>query len=340
MVGKSGFLPAKVIHLHPSNLCNLNCKHCYSSSSPFGSDELDIESIFSLLVNLKSSGYEVLSISGGEPLIYKYIVKLIDFASKIDLKVNLITNGMLINKIFEVSSKVSMFAISLDGMNENHDKMRNKQGCFSKLELNIKKLKERAIPFGLVFCVTSENICDLMDIYEFSVKYGAKLLQLHPLVQIGRGKIIDKHCLLPDQLNRLYLTSKLLEQANVDCSLTVQVDLLPKNHIAQARSCYFNAKNSDRISEYVNPIVITEQGELFPYTYGMNKSYSLGNIRQPWDDIVNRYKDDTFFKINDLVTKSFDEFTSSDHKIIDWYYLLTDLSNSNSALPASQKIKN
>ena len=31
---RSGFLPDRIIHLHPTRLCNLACLHCYSESDP------------------------------------------------------------------------------------------------------------------------------------------------------------------------------------------------------------------------------------------------------------------------------------------------------------------
>lgn len=323
---KTGFLPARVIHLHPTNLCNLNCQHCYSSSSPTRKDELHIEHVFSVLKNLKLNGYEILSISGGEPLIYKKINEIIDFSHSINLQVNLITNGMLLNKILEVSSKINMFAVSIDGSSNNHDVMRNKIGAFSTLEKNIKKINELNIPFGLVFCVTNKNIEDLMYVYDFAVKYNAKLLQFHPLVSTGRGKGINTTSLSSKELERLYLTAKLLEQASLGSNLTIQVDLLPKNSLPQARSCQVTASQNEPISHNINPIVITETGDIMPFAYGIDKQFSLGNIKEPWKDIKNRYKNKKYYEIDKLIKKSFNQHEESNDKIQDWYYSLVELS--------------
>ena len=39
---RSGFLPARVVHVHPTRACNLACVHCYSDSSPAVRDALDV----------------------------------------------------------------------------------------------------------------------------------------------------------------------------------------------------------------------------------------------------------------------------------------------------------
>lgn len=323
---KTGFLPAKIIHLHPTNLCNLDCLHCYSSSSPKKKDEVKIEFINKLLMNLQKNGYEILSISGGEPLVYSKIDELINFSKEIGLKVNLITNGMLLNRVIDISSKVSMFAISIDGSEENHDATRNKTGAFIKLEENIKILSNLKIPFGLAFCVTKKNIKDLMCFYDFATKYNAKLLQLHPLASIGRGKEINKLALSSKELERLYLTAKLLEEASLEGGVKVQIDLLPKNSIIHFRSVHNQLSNSDPISHQINPIVITENGNIIPFAYGVSDKFKLGNIEQPWKEIENNYKKTNFYKIKSLVQDNFNQCQKSGEKVHDWYQSLVKCS--------------
>ncbi|CAA6799934.1 MAG: Unknown protein [uncultured Sulfurovum sp.] len=325
-MNKTGFLPAKVIHLHPTNLCNLNCLHCYSSSSPKKKDEVKIEFINEILKNLQEDGYEILSISGGEPLVYPKINELINFSKKIGLKVNLITNGMLLNRVIDISSKVSMFAISIDGSEENHDVMRNKTGAFIKLEENIRILSSLKISFGLAFCVTKKNIKDLMYVYDFATKYNAKLLQLHPLASIGRGEEVNESALSPKELERLYLTAKLLEEASLEGGVKVQIDLLPKNSIPHSRLTHNQLSSSDPISHQINPIVITENGKIIPFAYGVSDKFKLGNIEQPWKDIENNYRENNFYKIKSLVQDNFDQCQKSEEKIHDWYQSLVKCS--------------
>jgi Fe-coproporphyrin III synthase len=41
VTGRSGFLPDRIVHLHPTRLCNLACLHCYSTSAPSFTEALD-----------------------------------------------------------------------------------------------------------------------------------------------------------------------------------------------------------------------------------------------------------------------------------------------------------
>jgi hypothetical protein len=57
----SGFLPDRIIHLHPTRLCNLACLHCYSASDPHHTDALDPVPLCDALGVLRGEGYMVVS---------------------------------------------------------------------------------------------------------------------------------------------------------------------------------------------------------------------------------------------------------------------------------------
>ena len=289
---------------------------------------MDFRQICTLLDSLQKSGYEILSISGGEPLVYSHIDEIIDYAHSIGLRVNLITNGMIIDRLIEVAPKINIFAISIDGTEAKHDLLRNQKGAYSTLINNFRILNEHAIPFGLAFCATKENLANLTDVYDLALEHHAVLLQIHPLVKIGRGEKIDEICLSDQEIDKLFLTAKLLEEASKGTGLAIQLDVLPKNALESAQSCLFSATNEESISDFINPLVITEKGEILPYAYGIDNTYSLGTIDESWDKIVQKYKQEDFYKIKHLVINSFNEFQNSDKKIIDWYYSIVHLSRS------------
>ena len=68
---RAGFLPDRIIHLHPTRLCNLACLHCYSESSPQLKTTLDPDLLIDALAVLRAEGYAAISLSGGEPLLYR-----------------------------------------------------------------------------------------------------------------------------------------------------------------------------------------------------------------------------------------------------------------------------
>lgn len=74
--------------------CNLACGHCYSASGPTVRDALPAAQILDALGALRAEGYEVLSLSGGEPLLYREFEALVRGATALGFCVNLITNRL------------------------------------------------------------------------------------------------------------------------------------------------------------------------------------------------------------------------------------------------------
>ncbi|MEO0359589.1 MAG: radical SAM protein, partial [Pseudomonadota bacterium] len=98
--GRSGFLPDRTVHLHPLARCNLACRHCYSASSPQGTAMLSMEVLAPALAALRAEGYDALSLSGGEPMLYPDLAALLDRARGLGFRLAAITNGYRIGPRF------------------------------------------------------------------------------------------------------------------------------------------------------------------------------------------------------------------------------------------------
>src|ERR1039457_6235914 len=60
----------RILQIHPTLRCNLQCEHCYSSSGPWSREELDLDVVNNVVSDAARMGYGVLSVSGGEPFLY------------------------------------------------------------------------------------------------------------------------------------------------------------------------------------------------------------------------------------------------------------------------------
>src|SRR5438132_1677614 len=85
---------ARVLQLHPSRYCNLSCLHCYSSSGPHERASIPVDILKSAIVEAKEEGYNVVSLSGGEPLMYGGLLSLLDVSRGLGLQTMIVTNGM------------------------------------------------------------------------------------------------------------------------------------------------------------------------------------------------------------------------------------------------------
>lgn len=83
-------------------------------------------------------------ITGGEPFLYKDLVPLVDYMKRHGLSVQVVTNGVGLEKNAEeiVRSGWDMVCVSLDGPREIHDRCRGLKGAFDTMERGLRRLQE------------------------------------------------------------------------------------------------------------------------------------------------------------------------------------------------------
>ena len=125
------------------------------------------------------------NITGGEPFmrsdIYGFTELLLENTNKLEaLIVN--TNGIMTDKIVEYVKKIAMLCeernidfkiyISIDGIDETHDKIRKVNNCFQKVNQTLQKLKQlkENIDFGIVLncTVTSYNYRNVYEVFNYA----------------------------------------------------------------------------------------------------------------------------------------------------------------------------
>jgi hopanoid biosynthesis associated radical SAM protein HpnH len=133
-----------VLMLEPLHACNLTCTGCgrireYSASIK---EKLSIEEC---LAAVDECAAPVVSICGGEPMIYPGIGELTAKILERDKVVILCTNGMFIRrKLGDFRpSRTFFFNVHLDGMQKTHDIAVERQGVFDAAIDGIKAAKEK-----------------------------------------------------------------------------------------------------------------------------------------------------------------------------------------------------
>src|SRR6516162_8071593 len=120
-----------VLMLEPLHACNLTCTGCgrireYSQTIK---EKLSVEEC---LASVEECGAPIVSICGGEPLIYPEIGRLVRSILARRKHIYLCTNGMFIKKRlheFRPSSRF-FFNVHLDGLEETHDRAVERDGVF------------------------------------------------------------------------------------------------------------------------------------------------------------------------------------------------------------------
>ncbi len=211
---KYGEMPPSFIVFSPTQKCNLRCIGCYASSGTDTAATIPYPIVDRIISEVHDLfGGRFITISGGEPFIYKSEGKtLLDIYKKYDDMLFLVyTNGTLINE--EVAQRLAESAnvtpaISVEGFEKETDQRRG-VGTFTKILKAFERLREAGVPFGISVTSTSKNIDVLLgdEFYDFYFKeQGASYMWQFQLMPIGRGK--DELDLMVNPESRLKLYRK------------------------------------------------------------------------------------------------------------------------------------
>ena len=141
-----------VLMLEPLHACNLTCTGC-GRIREYESSIKQKLSIDDCLAAVDECGAPVVSICGGEPMIYPGIGELVAKIQERKKVVILCTNGMFIRKKLAefTPSRTFFFNVHLDGMRKNHDIAVEREGVFDAAIDGIKAAKEA----GFLVCTNT-----------------------------------------------------------------------------------------------------------------------------------------------------------------------------------------
>ena len=184
---KKNGLP-KDAYLQTNYACNAKCVMCEIWKTPtFG----ETQTLFEVIDRLSELNFEWITFWGGEPLLHPAIDNLIIFAKQKGLKVQIITNGSLIEKHIDViSTLVDNLVVSIDsGIAEVHNTIRNTDGMFWQAINGIKALlkMDKHPNIELDCTILNENINTLESIIELSKELGGVFVDFDPVQISGVG---------------------------------------------------------------------------------------------------------------------------------------------------------
>lgn len=133
-----------VLMLEPTHRCNLDCAGCdrirlYDQQN---TNDLTLQQCLDAVTD---SGAPVITITGGEPTMYKDLKPLTSELINMKKQIYICSNGILTESFiddFTPSSRLTL-NIHLDGMEETHDRIVNRPGTFKQAIATIKKAKQK-----------------------------------------------------------------------------------------------------------------------------------------------------------------------------------------------------
>jgi MoaA/NifB/PqqE/SkfB family radical SAM enzyme len=161
--------------------CNLRCQHCsIPHLQAINRNELDTDEIIRFLNSYAESHVQkpYISLGGGEPLLKEGFEKIIHTLDKNNYTWGVVTNGSVHDRSILhslISSRADIVRISIDGMREVHDEMRQEAGSFSKAVSFIETMIANKRRTRAVFSITQKNMNDILPVCECITSLGAEI---------------------------------------------------------------------------------------------------------------------------------------------------------------------
>ena len=201
-----GFARPYVVSWNLTYRCNLACEHCYldAGAAPLVNteafadrSELGTAECFKVIDEIAAFAPECLTIlTGGEPLLRRDILEIVQRAAERELWVVVGTNGVRITE--NVAGRLAEagargLSLSLDALDpDRHDRFRMVRGAWQNTVEGAEILNRTGLPFIVQTTAGSHNAGELDAIADFAHdRLAAKVWNLYFLVPTGRGQFVS-----------------------------------------------------------------------------------------------------------------------------------------------------
>jgi MoaA/NifB/PqqE/SkfB family radical SAM enzyme len=251
-----------------SGNCNMSCKFCFGQ---FHSSQLTKKDKLFILDQIAKHKIPKLVLTGGEPLLDKDVIEILEKAYSNGIFTSLHTNGLLLTESFiqKIKKFVGRISLPLDGSsNYMNYLMRGEDNYFSKIEKLVDILKREQISFSIKTVASKKNLKDFGKMAEVMLNFQPKVWLITEFRPLRRGeKYQNKYQLDPNEFD----------------SLKSELSGYPMNI-----GFFSNSSLSKHPHFFLNSI-----GEV--YTNGLKSDYHIGNIFTDsipvlWDNILEKNK--------------------------------------------------
>jgi hopanoid biosynthesis associated radical SAM protein HpnH len=259
MKGKEKF--PLVLMLEPLHACNLTCTGC-GRIREYKSTINEMLSVEECVGAAEECGAPVISICGGEPLIYPEIGRLTKELLDRKRHIYLCTNGMFIRKKlheFRPSSSF-FFNVHLDGMEKTHDMCVERDGVFRE-----------AIVSSNTTVYKETDLDEIAELYDFLTGLGVDGFMVSPAYSYSAVQTQDMFMSRDEIQEKFRLACALLERYNLMMS-PIYLD-------------YLRGERDLMCTAWGNPTFNPQgwKGPCYLMTDSHSKSYKEFLEKTPWE---------------------------------------------------------
>jgi radical SAM protein with 4Fe4S-binding SPASM domain len=191
--------PLRYLFWEATLRCNLQCLHCGSDcvcDNSTQADELEIDRIkqeLQTIAHMYSPTSITFAIIGGEPLVRKEdVLDVGEYASHLGFHWGITTNGMFLDEGIICQLKeagLQTISVSLDGLEPEHDTLRNCSGSYKKVIAGITCLVTDRFwrKFDVICCVSKINLSTLEEFIHTLRHLRVPAVRFAPVFSHGRA---------------------------------------------------------------------------------------------------------------------------------------------------------
>lgn len=156
--------------------CNFRCTYCMPIEDyPFVPQKnmMSKEEIITIIRTFAELGIKKLRFTGGEPLMRKDFVEILEAIQDLNLSLHLTTNGLLLGRYLDDFKKLRLtnINISIDSLNQEKFKKLTHRDHLNKVLKNIEAAKQKDFNIRLNAVALKDHIEDeIIDLLEYSGK--------------------------------------------------------------------------------------------------------------------------------------------------------------------------
>lgn len=163
-----------VANLFLTGRCNANCRYCYVDRTYAPESELSVDQWLTLIDELAVSGTRIVSLVGGEPLLFDGVDRILDRLRSHGIYTVLTSNGALVKRNLHLAEKASILSISLDGPQACNDEIRG-DGAYTMAVEAVETLRQHQRPVRISTVVSNRNVDQIPFLVDFCQRHGATI---------------------------------------------------------------------------------------------------------------------------------------------------------------------
>ena len=179
--------PILSLRITLTNRCNVNCLYCHHDGMVKSKDEMTADELYTICKIAKKIGVRKIRLSGGEPLLKKDIVEIVEKIASLEFKdISMTTNGILLEKYAQELKDAGLdrVNVSLDTLNRETFEFITKKDYLEDAKRGILKAVEVGLyPVKINMVIMKDiNQDEIDDMFEFC-KENDIVLQLIELIE-------------------------------------------------------------------------------------------------------------------------------------------------------------